>query len=192
MVGKRQHLEEHDNYWASVLSLKYSLPVTPAFQKRLAWILSNVRGSILDCGCNDGTFSIEMARRGHDVVGVDILPRLIARARESALTEGVVDSVRFEVMNIERLRFPRGTFDTVVMTETLEHLIKPRRALKEVAKVLKADGTLLLSVPNGTDTQPTHYNTFNIDGLTKLVEEFFRVEQLTSDFGTIYCIAKKA
>lgn len=192
MVGKRQHLEEHDNYWASVLSLKYSLPVTPAFQKRLDWILSNVRGSILDCGCNDGTFSIEMARRGHDVVGVDILPRLIARARESALTEGVVDSVRFEVMNIERLKFPRGVFDTVVMTETLEHLIRPRRALKEVAKVLKAEGALLLSVPNGTDAQPTHYNTFNIDGLTRLVEEFFRVEKLTSDFGTIYCIAKKA
>lgn len=44
---------------------------------------------VLDLACGDGRHSIEMARRGHRVTGVDISPELIARARERAAELGV-------------------------------------------------------------------------------------------------------
>lgn len=189
MVGKKQHLREHDEYWTVAPSLHYTLPNAPAFQHRLDWILANVRGKVLDCGCNDGTFSIAIAKVGHEVVGIDILPRLIDRAAEFAIQAGVIDCIQFQVMNVERLKFDRESFDTVVLTETLEHLIKPRKALKGISRILKPGGRVLASVPNGEDKQPTHYNTFTADSLEELLEEFFDIEKLTATIGSIYCVA---
>lgn len=189
LVSRKMHYEEHENYWMVQPSLKYTLPKASASQKRLQWIMRHARGRVLDCGCNDGTFSIELAKRGHDVVGIDILPRLVARAEHFAIEEGVMDSVRFAVMDIERMRFPKASFDTCILTETLEHLLKPRRALKRISRVLRPLGILLVSVPNGTDIQPTHYNSFDRGGLEKLLNEFFHIHELESDFGAFYVVA---
>jgi SAM-dependent methyltransferase len=46
------------------------------------------------------------------------------------------------------LPFGKGTFDLVICTEVLEHLLWPQQLLKEVNRVLRADGKVLLSVPN--------------------------------------------
>lgn len=44
---------------------------------------------VLDVGCGAGTFAVQMAERGHDVTGIDFVPRALELARERALERGV-------------------------------------------------------------------------------------------------------
>ena len=66
---------------------------------------------ILDLACGAGRHAIELAKRGHDVVGVDISPHLIARAREAAHRQGV--EIEFVCANIVDLDFDEE-FDAVL------------------------------------------------------------------------------
>lgn len=193
MVSKRQHFKEHREYWTTAPALNMSIQVSPGFQKRLDWILGNIEGTVLDCGCNDGAYTIEIHKAGHKAVGVDILPEMILKALETCERLGLDENqIDFQVMDIEDLDFDDCQFDCVVLTETLEHLVNPRIGLKEVNRVLKPNGKLLASVPNGVDKQPTHYNTFDFIRLRDLLDDYFKIERLESDFGSFYCVARKA
>lgn len=50
---------------------------------------------------------------------------------------------------IEKIPFKNNSFDIIVLTEIIEHLPNPGIALKEVKRVLKKDGIVIVSVPNG-------------------------------------------
>ena len=55
-----------------------------------------VEGSrILDIGCGSGRYSVEMARRGAEVVGIDFAPRMLELAREAAMVAGVAGRCDF-------------------------------------------------------------------------------------------------
>lgn len=194
MVSRKQHIQEHEEYWSKNPPLTHSLgmPNCSAFRKRLDWVLKHAEGRVLDCGCNDGAFTLELVKRGHEAVGVDILPMNINRALDNMpdIPE-ITSKLDYYVADIESLPFEDEEFETVVLTETLEHLIHPRRGLEEAHRVLKDDGKLLISVPNGVDRQPTHYSTFNIATLQEIMEDIFKTEDMESDFGTIYIVARK-
>ena len=51
-------------------------------------------------------------------------------------------------MDVTSLKFPDRTFDMVSCIETLEHILNQKKALYEIYRVLKPNGTLVLSVPN--------------------------------------------
>ena len=59
-------------------------------------------GSALDLGCGGGLWSIELARRGWDVTGVDLVPKALSTARERAREAGV--EVRFIEGDVTALR----------------------------------------------------------------------------------------
>lgn len=162
------------------------------FRKRLEWVLGHAEGRVLDCGCNDGALTLELAKHGHEAVGVDIVPININGALDNMPDDPEVTSkLDYYVADIESLPFEDGQFETVVLTETLEHLIHPRRGLEEAHRVLKANGRLLVSVLNGIDRQPTRYSTFDIATLQELMNDIFSTEDIEADSGTIYIVARK-
>jgi len=67
--------------------------------------------TVLDVGCGPGRHSLELARRGYSVVGVDLSPEFVAIATARASDEGL--DARFEVLDVRDLSFDRG-FDAVV------------------------------------------------------------------------------
>lgn len=71
-----------------------------------------IRGSVLDAGCGGGHNAIWLAERGHEVVGADISPTAIGRAREKAAARGV--AVTFIAGDLCELAGFDGRFDTVV------------------------------------------------------------------------------
>lgn len=97
---------------------------------------------VLEIGCGWGDFSAWMASRGAQVIGEDFSDVAVqtARARHTG--------VRFNVGDIENIAHPNRAFDLVVSCETIEHVHHPRLAVAELTRVLKLDGTLLLSTPN--------------------------------------------
>ena len=90
----------------------------------MSWLPDDLHGRrILDAGCGTGSLAIEAARRGADVVAVDISPKLIALARERATADTGPGRVTFEVGDLLHPRF--GDFDHIVAMDSLIHYDAP-------------------------------------------------------------------
>jgi SAM-dependent methyltransferase len=101
----------------------------------------------LDAGCGDGTYLRAIARSDRvpgRVVGVDISERILATARIAAAPLEV-ELVR---ANIEALPFADASFDLVLCTQAIEHLLDPALGAQELARVLAPGGTLVLTTDN--------------------------------------------
>lgn len=97
---------------------------------------------LLDCGCGPGSITVGLARivAPGTVVGIDIEPKQIERARGRA-DAGTV-SLHFQTGNIYDLPFPDASFDAAFAHNVLEHLSDPLKALKEMRRVLKPGGVI--------------------------------------------------
>lgn len=96
-------------------------------------------GKFLDVGCGTGLILRHLPKGS---VGLDINPRNIKQAKKHAPLAKLIAG------DIEKMPFPKHSFDVIVCTDVLEHLIDPEIALKEIFRVLKAGGILIGSVPS--------------------------------------------
>ncbi len=95
------------------------------FQRRTEvverWLASHgVAGKqVLDLGCGSGEVSLVAARLGARVTGLDIVPGMVAIAREEAAAAGLADSTAFRVHNL--VRDPIEPADVVMMVGVIEY-----------------------------------------------------------------------
>ena len=100
---------------------------------------------ILDAACGQGYGSYLMKTWGaKEVTGIDIDAAAIAQA--SALFRE--DGLHYLQHTVEQLPFPDASFDVVVSFETIEHIDKPDAFLKEIKRVLRPGGIVVISCPN--------------------------------------------
>lgn len=93
---------------------------------------------IADLGCANCWWNV----RGLPVVGVDINAKMLAWAKKNKRLRG------FKVTsNLAKTGLSAKKFDLVIMSETLEHILDLPGVLKEVGRILKKDGTFLITVP---------------------------------------------
>ena len=102
----------------------------------------------LDVGCGGGYLSVELARLGFNVSGVDPAPASIAAAQSHAKQSGL--SIDYRVAQAESLPFPDGSFDLVTCCDVLEHVQDLDRTLSEIARVLKPGGIIMYDTINRT------------------------------------------
>jgi SAM-dependent methyltransferase len=100
---------------------------------------------VLDVGCGVGRLLLRLQRRGCETVGVDILRRDLLSAQRHLMNAALVQA------DGGRLPFAGASFDFVACTETLEHAADAALMLRELARVLRPGGRLVVSVP---DTLP--------------------------------------
>lgn len=101
---------------------------------------------VLDLGCGDGTHLRALAGRIERGIGVDLSPGMVRAARRQ--TEH--PSLEFRVGDAEQLAsIPAASVDTVLCIGVLEHLLRPARALQQVARVLKPSGRFVALTLNG-------------------------------------------
>jgi ubiquinone/menaquinone biosynthesis C-methylase UbiE len=106
--------------------------------------LSSFRGTLLDIGCNVGTYLKEYQNGAK--IGVDLADKNIEKAKVN------VPQAIFYVGSAEQLEFIKnGSVDNVLCTEVLEHIEHPLKAINEFYRVLNKDGHLLLTTPNLLD-----------------------------------------
>jgi len=91
--------------------------------------------SVLDIGCNAGFYSFELARRGAQVLGIDIDTRYLTQAEWAARQLGLEDRVEFCEGHVLDLIVGRRTFDLVWFTGVFYHLRYPMLALDLVRRV---------------------------------------------------------
>jgi SAM-dependent methyltransferase len=105
-----------------------------------------IKGSVLDVGCGTGDNVLEMAERGHQAWGIDIVPMAIDQARAKAKLRGI--KATFMVGDALELERFRRTFDTVIDCGLFHTFSDPERTLYEqqLAKVLPPGGVLHMMV----------------------------------------------
>lgn len=97
---------------------------------------------VLDAGCGDGRLAkLVKDRWGAEVYGVDVSRKGVELARGFGIKAKVADISK-------KIPFANNFFDLVICTETIEHVADPDSLLKEIHRILKPDGTLLLTTPN--------------------------------------------
>lgn len=110
---------------------------------------------ILDVGCGTGNLSLELARLGVRVTGIDVSEPMLAKARYKAEREGL--PVKFYRADARKLPFNDGTFDAVVSLTALEFVPDLREALEEAYRVLKPGGRLVVGVIGGNSAWSRYY-----------------------------------
>lgn len=118
------------------------------FEKAVVDVLKDLpeNVSILDVGCGTGNLLVRLRERFPNarLAGVDPTPEMIARAKskvpDANLREGVGES----------LPFPDAAFDAVTCVESLHHHRDQRRSVREMVRVLKPGGTLIIVDPDAT------------------------------------------
>jgi SAM-dependent methyltransferase len=120
----------------------------------------NINGKTLDVGC--GTKPYEKYFNCSEYVGLEI---------ETTLNRELKKADYF--YNGKTFPFKDSEFDSVVTNQVLEHVFNPDEFLKEMNRVLKVEGKLLLTVPFVWDEheQPYDYARYSSFGLKSLLEE---------------------
>jgi SAM-dependent methyltransferase len=119
------------NYLMEMGALFHLLPQPPA--------------RLLDLGCGTGWTSLFFARRGFDVVGVDIAADMIEQANLCRDREEL-DNLRFVVSDYEEMGF-EDEFDAATFIDSLHHSIDEELTLRMVYKALKPGGVCVTSEP---------------------------------------------
>ncbi len=98
---------------------------------------------ILDVGCAAGALGAKLKEElGAEVWGIEIFEKA-AKVAAKKLDKVLIGDI---VEKSEEL--PESYFDTVIFADVLEHLAEPEKALRKIAKALKSDGEIIVSVPN--------------------------------------------
>jgi ubiquinone/menaquinone biosynthesis C-methylase UbiE len=133
-------------------------------------------GRILDIGMGHGYVACLIARAHQPelIVGVDVEMRWARYARRLARANGI-DNILASAGTAEALPFGDRSFDRVIITQVLEHVDRPDKAIREIARVLKPEGSVLIAVPSQGKMPPGtvagHVQDFSIDEMLRMIRE---------------------
>lgn len=130
-------------YWRARGRLsRYPIPGWPAQEAR------DARQTLVDVGCSWGRWTIAAARAGFAVWGVDM--HLDALWAASRVTRDVGVDANFTCSDAAHLPFRSSSVDFVFSYSVLQHLDKmtTRKAVKEIARILRPGGSCLVQLPN--------------------------------------------
>ncbi len=97
-------------------------------------------GKALDVGCGVGQVVVRLNEAGFEAYGVDVSEPSVARARKFC--------ERCQVYNGTRLPFDNDYFDSAGALNVLEHVDEPEAFIREVVRVVRPGGKLVISSPN--------------------------------------------
>jgi ubiquinone/menaquinone biosynthesis C-methylase UbiE len=130
---------------------------------------------ILDAGCGNGRYSLFLLKHADPdakLTAFDLSRNMIARAKRRVGDERVT----FATADVTRLPYADSAFDAAVCGWVLEHLPDPRPGLRELARVLRPGGKLLLMCTEDTFTgawcsRLWHCRTYNRGELRQASDE---------------------
>lgn len=143
--------------------------------------------TVLDAACGTGYGSALFAENAQSVVGIDIAPDAVEFCEQNYQAE----NLHFQTMSVCNMQFPDEQFDIVVSFETFEHLHAEDQVifLREIKRVLKENGILMISAPNvkvlrdvveWEHVNPYHLHEMEVPSMEHLLKRFFDKVELYS------------
>jgi len=144
------------------------------------------QGRLLDVGCGGGEYLLSMKALGWEVYGCDLSQQKITYTREVLGLENTICAT------LSELEFPDGYFDTITAWHVIEHLYDPAGELRDVHRLLRTGGRLVLGTPNPSSFEarffgrwwigyeiPRHLILFTPDTLSRALKESgFKVSRI--------------
>jgi ubiquinone/menaquinone biosynthesis C-methylase UbiE len=160
-------------------------------------------GAVLDLGCGDARLTLYV--RADRVVGADVSRVALDRARRR-MSDGDIELVELTPGAV--MPFQDGTFDLVLLAETLEHVVDAQTLLSEARRVLRPGGEIAVTTPahgrltgltlllrgfeRSFDPLSPHIRFFSRDSLRSLLDEMgFDVQSVARRRGTLMARAKR-
>lgn len=100
---------------------------------------------VLEVGCGAGFTATELAMRGHRVDAADSVPAMLDLTRKRVAETGTADRVRVLFADVRHLPMPDSSFDLVLALGVLPWLDDPAAAIREMARVTRPGGHVLLT-----------------------------------------------
>jgi len=121
----------------------------------VARLLRDEKGRLLDIGCGAGHLVVSLAEmtggRFCRLDGIDLSDVRVNNGRNAIATRypHLADRIRLDVGDADKpLPFEDGSYDVVICCAVLEHLVNPFEMMREVSRVCRPNGVLILTVPN--------------------------------------------
>lgn len=136
---KRASLEHFEREGADQETLQQGLVDAAYYRRKIVALLPERPGVTVDLGCGSGELARLLAEHTNKLVCVDQSPNMLDLARE------VCPLADFRIGSVEHLPLSESEADTVVSSMVLHHLPDPEGALREIARVLKPGGRLIIA-----------------------------------------------
>jgi ubiquinone/menaquinone biosynthesis C-methylase UbiE len=154
--------------------------------KRIAELNLPENVKILDIGCGPGQMIADLMQKRYELWGIDISEQMIDIAKRKCAINKPDSAVHFAVGNIEGLEFEDNFFDVIICSGVVEYLKDDSRWIKELLRVLKPGGVLLINITNKYAIGNWTIGAFNIlknvklifNGLNFIKESIFRKGRL--------------
>ncbi|MBI4329452.1 MAG: class I SAM-dependent methyltransferase [Chloroflexi bacterium] len=98
-------------------------------------------GKLLEVGCGEGATLLRAREAGWEVTGTEIAPDLVGHVRDRL-------GLDCKLGTLAGLGFPSDSFDAVLINQVLEHVEDPKSELREIHRILKPKGVVVIGVPN--------------------------------------------
>jgi ubiquinone/menaquinone biosynthesis C-methylase UbiE len=149
----RQHFRSTLPYWEQIYadSTVYGRIYQERARRTLAWVDRagvSAGASVLEIGCGPGVIATAMAQNGVMVSAIDSLQEMVDRTTEMAEGAGVGSRVFARVGHVSHVPFSDAAFDLVVLIGVTEWLMSLTQPLREIHRVLKPGGRLIISADN--------------------------------------------
>lgn len=177
--NKRSWLEwqEYDQYIQHLMHSSaeaQARPINVARIQTISELVSRLGNglSVLDVGCGPGIISEHIWKMGNYVTCAD-LPAITSIAHKRRVLLVVATDA-------EQLAFASNSFDVVLASEVVEHLWNPQVFFEEAYRVLKANGHLIIAVPEGREglRWDAHIQHFTLEGLRQMLGTRFTVSEV--------------
>jgi SAM-dependent methyltransferase len=126
--------------------------------------------NILDLGCGVGTYSAALLEKGHHVLSVDVSKEALLLSKSKGIRN-------LALISATDLPFKDDVFDRIFFLDVFEHLGKPKKALKEIYRILSPGGFLILATLYPSfigrfihSRDSTHQNLYTVEELKGLLQ----------------------
>jgi ubiquinone/menaquinone biosynthesis C-methylase UbiE len=143
-VTSPSRVQEEFTRQAETLSVAAAFTDVGVLERIRAAVTPTQTMRILDVGCGPGILAAALAPRAGEVVGCDLTPEMLERARQRCHGANL-QNVRFNLGRAESLPFADGSFDVVVTRATLHHFPDPQLVVGEMARVTVPRGRVVVA-----------------------------------------------
>lgn len=143
-IGRIDESDVLDAYrrWAPVYDYTFGL-VAGESRRHAVQVLNQRQGRILEVGVGTG-LSLPDYKRHLEVVGIDLSPEMLEKARERVNEEKLDHVTGLHEMDASDLKFADGSFDIVVAMFVMTVVPDPEKVMRELSRVVKPGGEVML------------------------------------------------